>query len=163
MKRFVALVLLLAATAAGWFVGSRLYALHDLSQAARDGDVTRLEGRVDFPAFRESLKSEIDGKIAQDVGEGPLVGLGSVLAKAGAGLAVDALVTPEAVAQIVRTGQAAGLTVTVREDTREPAQWHIEGGDLQSFRLVGSDPRGALIFRRDGLGWKLAGIDLDAG
>ncbi|WP_164843988.1 DUF2939 domain-containing protein [Croceicoccus ponticola] len=159
MKRLFALLFVIAAAFGGWFVGSRLYAVHDLSQAARDGDVARLEGRVDFPAFRESLKSEVGGAIErEDIG-----GLGSVLAKASASFAIDKFVNPETVAQLVRTGQADGVTVAVRAEEREPVDWRIESGDLHAFRLTGPDPRGALIFRRDGLGWRLAGIDLNDG
>lgn len=157
MKRLFAFLFLIAVAVGGWFVGSRLYAVNDLVTAAREGDEAQLAQRVDFPAFRESAKAEVNSRIDGEVGGG----LGSVLAKAGAGLAIDTLVTPETVAQIVRTGQASGITVTVREDEREPVEWHIVGGNFTSFRLVGSDPRGALVFRRDGLGWRLAGIDLD--
>jgi len=157
VRRFLVLLILLGLAFIGWFIGSRLYALDDLREAAREGDVARLEGRVDFPAFRESLKSELDGKIESKTG-----GLAAVVAKAGASLAVDALVTPEAVAQLVRTGKAGGVIVANRQDEREPVDWRIESGGLDSFRLVGAEGHGALVFRRDGLGWKLAGIDLDA-
>ncbi|AKM11261.1 DUF2939 domain-containing protein [Croceicoccus naphthovorans] len=159
MKRLIVLLIVAAAVAGGWFVGSRFYALYDLREAARSGDVARLEGRVDFPAFRDSLKAEVGGAIERErMGSSDL---GTRLAKAGAGLAIDGLVTPEAVATLVRSGQAAGVTVARREDATEPVEWHIEGDGLHAFRLVTSDSDGALIFRRDGLGWKLAGIDLD--
>ncbi|WP_066557839.1 DUF2939 domain-containing protein [Croceicoccus bisphenolivorans] len=158
MKKLLAYLFLIACIAVGWFIGSRLYALHDLREAARAGDVARLEGRVDFHAFRESLKSEVGGAIdREDIG-----GLGSVLAKAGTSLAVDTLMTPDSVAQLVRTGQAAGVTVAERSDTREPVDWRIRSDGLNAFRLYGEDGHGALVFRRDGLGWVLAGVDLDA-
>lgn len=157
MKRIVGLLILVAVVAGGWFVGSRLYAVNDLASAAQGGDSARLERRVDFPAFRDSLKSEIGGAIERR----GIGGIGSVVAKASADFAIDRFVNPETIAQLVRTGQADGVGIAMRADEREPVTWRIVGGDLTSFRVVGPDPRGALIFRRDGLGWRLAGIDLD--
>ncbi|MDR7102137.1 DUF2939 domain-containing protein [Croceicoccus sp. BE223] len=157
MKRLLALLFLTAVVAGGWFIGSRLYAVNDLASAAQSGDSARLERRVDFPAFRDSLNSEVDGAIERrEIG-----GIGSVVAKASADFAIDRFVNPETIGQLVRTGQADGVGIAMRDDEREPVSWRIEGGDLNSFRVTGPDPCGALIFHRDGLGWRLAGIDLD--
>ncbi|HEX2794952.1 MAG TPA: DUF2939 domain-containing protein [Croceicoccus sp.] len=158
MKRLLAFLFLAIVLAGGWFIGSRLYAVNDLASAAQSGDSPRLERRVDFPAFRESLKSEVGGAIERR----GIGGIGSVVAKASADFAIDRFVNPETIAQLVRTGQADGVGIAVRADEREPVSWRIEGGDLNSFRVTGPDPRGALVFRREGLGWRLAGIDLDA-
>lgn len=163
MKKLFGWLFLAAIVFGIWFFGSQFYAAHDLRQAARDGDVARLEGRVDFPAFRDSLKSQIENRIETEAAErgGPLGSLGSKLAKAGTGVVVDTVVTPETVAQMIRTGQAAGLVISRRESEREPVAWRFERGGFDTFRLAAEEGSGALVFRRDGLGWKLVGVDLD--
>lgn len=156
MKRLLFIVIAILLAGGGWFVGSRIHAVNDLASAARDGDSARLERRVDFPAFRESLKGQAGIAIDRQVRDG----LGAALARAGTDFAIDRFVNPETLGQLVRTGRAGDVTLAVRDDEREPVAWRIEGGNLHSFRVTGPDSRGALIFRRDGLGWRLAGIDL---
>lgn len=165
MKRLFVLAVLLILAGGGWFVGSRLYAVHDLAAAARDGDSARLERRVDFPAFRASLKGEVGDVIAERglPGLDPRIDprLSKVLARAGADFAIDRFVNPETLGQLVRTGQAGDVTVATHSDEREPVEWRIEGGDLHTFRVTGPEAQGALVFRRDGLGWRLAGIEFE--
>lgn len=162
MKRLVLFAFVLILAGGGWFVGSRLYAVHDLAAAAREGDSARLERRVDFPAFRASLKGEVGDAIeARGLpGLDPRIDpqLGKVLGRAGVDFAIDRFVNPETLGQLVRTGQAGDVTVAARADEREPVEWRIEGGNLHAFRVTGPEAQGALVFRRDGLGWRLAGI-----
>lgn len=163
MKKLFGWLFLAVIVGGIWFFGSQFYAANDLRQAARDGDVARLEGRVDFPAFRDSVKGQIESRIESEAeARGASLGpLGAKLAKAGTGVVVDTVVTPETVAQIIRTGQAAGLVISRRESEREQVAWRFERGGFNTFRLAAEEGSGALVFRRDGLGWKLVGVDLD--
>ncbi|WMJ69720.1 DUF2939 domain-containing protein [Stenotrophomonas sp. 24(2023)] len=98
MKRLIAILLLvLLASAAGWFSGPYL-AVHGLSQAIEERDSARLVRYVDFPSVRASLRAQFNDYLVRqagpDVAASPfgalLYGLGDQVG----GAAVDTLVTP---------------------------------------------------------------------
>ncbi|HEU0100018.1 MAG TPA: DUF2939 domain-containing protein [Allosphingosinicella sp.] len=128
-----ALIVLLAA---GWWLGSPWWTLWRMREAARAGDSAALAGYVDFPALRASVREQL--------GLGPLGGLV-------AGPAVDALVSPRALRLALGNGRSggggAGHVALVRAGASE-------------FRV--RRERGDLVFRRHGLGWKLAEIRLSS-
>ena len=49
------------------YFGSPFLSLHNLQQAARNGDRDRLDQVVDFPKVRENLKSKIDAYVLQSM------------------------------------------------------------------------------------------------
>jgi len=80
-----------------------------LIRAAKAGDERKIEQLVDFPSLRDSLKSELNAELMARMNRDPrmadsgLGGLGMMLAPMILSGAVDAVVTPEVVAQMVRT------------------------------------------------------------
>jgi Protein of unknown function (DUF2939) len=106
----VILVLLLAV--AGAYAASPFYAFQQLKTAAQTGDRERLDALVDFPAVRENLKTQVDGeavKLARKAQDVPYP-IATAVGKLGAILgdrAVDKVVTPEGITQIVSAGRAA--------------------------------------------------------
>lgn len=127
-----ALLLLLAA---GWWFGSPWWTLWRIREAAQAGDSEALTGYIDFPALRASTREQL--------GLGPFGGLV-------AGPAVDALISPKALRLALgkgRSGGGAGEVDLVRTGAGE-------------FRV--RRERGDLVFRRHGLGWKLAEIRLSS-
>ena len=121
---------LLALVAAGWWFGSPWWTLWRMREAAQAGDADSLAAYIDFPALRASTRAQL----------GPLGGL---LARP----AVDALVSPEALrlALLHRRdggGEAGGLDLT----RTGPSEFRLRRG------------KGDLVFRRHGLGWKLAEV-----
>lgn len=167
------------ALVAAWAVAPVL-AAQGLVRAARAGDVRRLEGLVDFPALRQSLKEELNAELVARmrrdpaVADNPLGGLGLMLAPMLLSGAVDTLVTPEMVAEMVVTAEAPDPTRSPERepgDERDADDIHQSWGyrDLDHFAVTLTDrdrpdQQLALILERRGLfTWKLAAVDIESG
>jgi hypothetical protein len=155
-----------------------LLTVRALVAAAKSGDEAELERLVDFPAFRESAKTELTARLMSEMREDPrgqgsaLGGLGMMLAPMLVGGAVDALVNAPTVAAMVRTAElpdpdSSGPVPPAEQDDRDDdirQSWGYR--DLNTFVLTLTDPDRPdeplkLLLKRQGLfGWKLAGIDL---
>lgn len=148
-----------------------------LIRAAKAGDEKKIERLVDFPALRESLKDELGAEIAARMRHDPRVadsglgGLGMILAPMILSGAIDAVVTPEVVAQMVTTAEAPDPTVRDQPEPGDAADEndiHQSWGyrDLNAFAVTLTDrdhpdQRLALILERRGLfEWKLAAVDI---
>ena len=158
------------------WVASPVLAGQALIRAAKAGDEQALDRLVDFPSLRTSLKSELNDEVAARIGHDPRVersglgGLGMILAPMLLGGAVDAVVTPQGVAAMVRTGEAPDPTVPAsarpaRDGGSDVHQsWGYRGLNTFAITLTqrkDPDRRLALLLDRRGLfGWKLAGVDL---
>jgi hypothetical protein len=92
------------------YIGSPWFAVGDMLSAARAGDVARLERHVDLPAVRASLKGQLDERLdtalSKHKDRGALAQLGALFGAAIVDKAVDAAVTPEMIAQALRTARA---------------------------------------------------------
>ena len=166
--------------AAAWF-GSPVLAARDLTEAAKAGDEAELRRLVDFPAFRSSLKDELrDEMVAKlrmdnSLGDTALSGLGMILAPGLVNGAIDILITPEVIAEVVKTGETPDPTRRLRN--REPEAAGAAKGDevkqsygfrdLNTFTVTltqADDPEQklTLLMKRKGLfGWKLSGVDIN--
>jgi hypothetical protein len=164
------------------YFASPLLAVRALTDAARNGDEAALRERVDFPAFRDSLKDELNAELVARMRADPrsdnpvLSGLGMLLAPSLVSGAVDAFVTPQAVASMVRSAKAPdpmdrpdpseATTPTTGDRDTVRQSWAYR--DLNTFAVTLTNSRHpdrhlALLMARRGLfGWKLAGIDLSA-
>lgn len=170
---------LLIALAAGLLIAcfvSPFIAAQGLIRAARSGDPAGLERYVDFPAFRASLKRELNARAALEIreragGDTGLTALGMLLAPSLVEGAVDGLVTPQGVAAMVRSGEkpqperpvpAADTPATPK--ARIHQAWAYRGVNRFTVTLTRDDrPDDALVLileRRRVFGWKLAGVDL---
>ena len=166
--------------AAAYF-GSPVLAARDLTQAAESGDEAELRRLVDFPAFRSSLKDELRdemvAKLRMDnrLGDTALSGLGMILAPGLVNGAVDLLITPEVIAEVVKTGETPDPTRRLRNRETE-AETGAKGDevkqsygfrDLNTFTVTltqADDPEQklTLLMTRKGLfGWKLSGVDIN--
>lgn len=149
-----------------------------LIRAAKAGDEKKIETLVDFPSLRESMKAELNAELMARMNRDPRVaesglgGLGMMLAPMILSGAVDAVVTPRVVAQMVTTAEAPDPT---RRPKPEPAGDEASGDDIhQAWGYRGfnefavtltdrdqPDDHLALILERRGLfDWKLAAVDL---
>ena len=167
------------------YFASPLLTVRALIAAAEQGDEATLERLVDFPAFRQSLKDEMNARLIaemrSDLGgrDSALRGLGMMLAPTLLSGAVDALVTPQAIAAMVRTAETPDAKDVARnriDSTPEPTAARTEGKrDLRrrySYRGFNSfavtltrrdrpeDRLDLLLERRGVFSWKLAGVDL---
>lgn len=161
--------------AGAWFA-SPMLAVRGLIDAARTGDEARLERLVDFPAFRDSLKDELNARLRAEMQaelggrDSALGGLGMMLAPALIGGAVDAVVTAPAIASMVRTAEAPDPLDRTRPSEPDGDDPDIRQSygyrGLNTFALTLTDPDhpeaelDLLLERRGLFGWKLAGVDL---
>mgnify|MGYP003947011245 CR=1 FL=1 len=160
------------------YFASPLLAVRGLISAAKAGDEAKLEQLVDFPAFRTSMKEELNAKLVEqmrsDLGDraGGLSGLGMILAPTLISGAVDAFVTPQAVAAMVRSGEVPSAKSVARNRAHVPDEpsskvhqsYSYRGLNTFAIRLTREDQPDQyvdlLMDRRNVFGWKLAAIDL---
>lgn len=153
----------------GWYVESPVYTLRGIRNAAQANDSDALSAYIDYPALRESVKSQIIARVQADVAKRDRSGLGSfevALASAVIGPLTDAVVSP--------AGVRAMLLSKQREDAASAGAPHspvqlgsdvrIDRRGLSEFDLRNkSKSGGALIFKRHGFGWKLSGVEMAPG
>lgn len=129
---------LLALAAAGWWFGSPWWTLWRMREAAAAGDAGTLASYIDFPAVRASARAQLRPRLG---------GLGAALARP----AVDALVSPTALrlALLKKHERSDGAGLELIRTGASEFRLHREGA---------SGGKGDLVFRRHGLGWKLAEV-----
>lgn len=155
---------------------SPFFAAQGLIRAARAGDQAGLERHIDFPAFRDSLKDELNARMVGEVrdradGDPGLAALGMLLAPSLVSGVVETFVTPQAVAAMVRSAEApepdkpAPSPDTPAVDKRRVHQsWAYR--DMNTFAVTltrddrPEDPLVLLMQRRGPFQWKLTGVDL---
>ncbi|HEX8126194.1 MAG TPA: DUF2939 domain-containing protein [Allosphingosinicella sp.] len=138
-----ALLLLLGA---GWWLGSPWWTLWRMREAARAGDSEALAAYVDFRALRSSTREQLGRRF------GPLGGLV-------AGPALETAISPEALSLALGAGRAGpddGRGTGQGRGAGEPAKIDFSRTGASEFRVRGK--RSDLVFRRHGLGWKLAEV-----
>ncbi|WP_299175195.1 DUF2939 domain-containing protein [uncultured Brevundimonas sp.] len=170
---------LLVAVVAGLLIAcfvSPFVAAQGLIRAARTGDQAGLERYVDFPAFRASLKTELNARAALEIrrragDDTGMAALGMLLAPSLVEGAVDGFVTPQAIAAMVRSGEKPRPERPV-PPTDTPAtpkdrihqSWAYRGINAFAVTLTRDDrPDDALVLileRRGLFGWQLTGVDL---
>lgn len=173
------LIGLAVAVVAGFLIAcfvSPFISAQALIRAARTGDQAGLERHVDFPAFRESLKTELNARAAIEIRERAgddrgLAALGMLLAPSLVEGAVDSFVTPQAIAAMVRSAERPEPeqpappedTPAVPKDKVHQA-WAYRGMNTFAVTLTREDqPDQELILimtRRGPFSWKLSGVDL---
>ena len=145
-----------------------------MKEAAEKNDATQLAAYVDFPSVKESLKASVNAamasKVASDKDTDPFSTIGTALAAALVNPMIDALVTPENLAMIVRGDRLqTGKTMAPLGQIAEPkfdADFKMRYLRFDQFaidvRKKGtSQPPVVLVLARNGLFiWKLASIHL---
>lgn len=166
MRKWIIIAVLVLVAAAGWFYASPWLAMSGLRNAAMARDADGLDRRVDFPALRESLKGQLQAEISREArqrGDDPIAGVGALLAGTLVGSVVDRVVTPDGVANLLETGQ---LTPRTPGQSEPEAEWQVSRDGLGRFTATpkSSDgkPAPVLHFERQGLSWRLVGVDVPA-
>jgi phosphotransferase system glucose/maltose/N-acetylglucosamine-specific IIC component len=165
---FVAVALIAFGT---WFYFTPHFAVRAMKSAAEANDAARLSGYVNFPALKESLKASFNAKIAAEVTResdgNPFAAFGAALAVAMVNPMIDALVTPESLAMMMKGDKLRPEEMAQRRPSAESevdTSMAYEGFDrfVVTVRKKGSDeePIG-LVFNRDGMfSWKLSALRL---
>ena len=170
---FSSLLILAVLFAAVWMYFTPYLAMSRLQKAARNGDTEALNELVDFPALRESVKTNVRSAVETSVSRShnPFAVLGGLLAGAVASPLVDAFVTPSGIAALTdgeRPGghrDAADSAARVRVRNVKVKRGY-ESLDLFVVHFVDRNDgkeKMALLLHRDGLfHWRLSGIRLPA-
>ena len=168
-RGILVMMVLAIAIGAGWWFASPWWTLRQMRAAADAHDGARLSAFIDYPALREDLKGELNQAMAREMARNRQIEVSpfaAALAAAFAGPMIDALVTPERIEAMFARRAASpqpvpGIVPHVplpRADRLDRLRVEREG--LNRFRLVTGKAKGAMQFRRAGLGWKLVGVDL---
>lgn len=151
-----------------WYLLSQPYAMSQLREAALAGDTAALNEQVDFPAFRESLKSELraqlDAEMEKRKGrDDPLTALGGMIALGMMDSVIDGLVTPEGIGAMIAHGRIDGGS-SMHRGSGQAMNWKVERKGVNTFHAVSAGGGGdapSLVFERNGFGWKLVGITFE--
>lgn len=155
------------------YVASPYMAAHALQTAAKKGDRDKLEQLVDFPAVRDSLKSQLMTALSAsmkddpEMRDNPFAALGMLMVPAIVNNAIDLYVTPDGIAAMTQ-GRKPG-----EEGASEPVAAPAEGAkvktsmgysDLDTFRArfsaEGQQPLTMVMRRRGLFEWRLKRIEL---
>jgi hypothetical protein len=164
-------LLALLALVGGWYYASPGMTSKAMVEAAQENDEARFSGYVDYEALRADMKSELTTRLQEEAKRD-----GSAEAKLGLAMGmammnpiVDSMVSPKgmqtAFANLAKEQQAAKAKGgdSKSEDSKGSisADPEIRRQGLNRFIVSGKDtPGSGLVFERNGLSWKLAGIDL---
>lgn len=179
--RWVWSIVIVVALVLAAYIGSALYALSHLIAAVRAGNGAAIAAQTDVPRLSRSLSGQIVDAYLERVGATRKVSPMERALVAGYGATVaDALVTkmltPDVLTQALQTGRLPGLDSNAPV-TQLPPLPSLH--DINILRLLGrlhlinpvqiairtskaSDPDNyaAVVLHREGIQWKLAGIDL---
>lgn len=150
-------------------------AVHNMKKAAEAKDADALSSYVDYPSLRESLKANFNAKMASEVAksqsDNPFEALGAALAAALINPMIDALVTPESLA-ILMKGEKPELDKSGGESTNKAKSDEIDTETSISYKGLNrfvykvkekgnTEEPVELYFRRDGfISWKLTSLRL---
>jgi len=155
----------------GWYWASPFFAVAGLRNAAISGDTQELGQRADFAALREGVKAQFSsvmiGSMTENLRGNPFAALGVAIAAKLTDVMVDALITPAGIAGLVESQrkekgagkpeEASGFALMFSND------FVVQRQGVSTFDLQSADDREknpTLRFNRDGLGWRLVGLQL---
>jgi hypothetical protein len=172
-------IIALVAAAATYFAPE--ITIYQLRQAVKDKDDDALSEHIDFPAVRESLKSQLQLVVANAMAEkkredNPLAALGVLLAEKMIDGMVDGIVSPPAIRMSfqLQTGSKAksdgerdaggGAQSPDRSSSQDDIgpSFTVQSRGLSRFVLVQHRGNFSIhyTFKREGLTWKLVNMDL---
>lgn len=171
MKKRILAVFGAAILAGGaWYWLSPGVAMHGLKEAALSGNKDALSERVDFPAVRESLKSQFRGVMAAEMAkekDNPFSALGMAFASVVIDPMIDRAISPDGIKAMVASGTlgaSASSPEATPSDDQKAIDWQIERRGFATFvaraGFTDGDQSPVMVFQRDGLGWKLVEIEV---
>ena len=155
----------------GAYLGSPYWAARQFREAALSADVDRLDATVDFPAVRESLKSQLTvamtAKFENDpkLKGNPFAGLGMMMMPAIVGKMVDGFVTPEGMSALMKRGKLERARAEPKVNPDIDLDYGYRTLDrfavsLKSRKEPNREPAN-LVFERRGLfSWKMIRLEV---
>jgi hypothetical protein len=162
---------ILAVACGGGLYASPYITLYQMYQAVERKDVQEVSNYVDFPALRDSVKTNLKTVVTKETAQSsnPILGLlGSVMGGVVLDPVVDNLVTPAGVAALLEGQQlqlgAKGSKVQFEQGTGSPDV----NAEYESFNqfAVTVKPKGeaiepvTILLSRNGFSWKISGVRL---
>lgn len=157
-----------------WLYTGPQRALAQAHAALIEQDVRGLEARVDFPALREQIKSDLAAEAIEAMGTGVGGHAGAMMGLALAGPVIDALITPQGLIAFTREAQQySKASPGSPQASQQWDEWMEEGKITTRFASTtraevslthSSTPSQALIvlMDRQGLGWRVVGGRIDS-
>ncbi len=166
------LCLLLAVLAAYTAAGPYL-AVNGIRNVVASGDYGKLSRFVDFQKLREDVTPQIQQRISRDIqqrlGAGSAADIASSVSREISAPAINAIVSPLGVATLL-TGSTLARKITGKknDDGRAYADDPLKDAktryvSMSRFNATVTTDEGkplVFVFERQGLGWKLTGLDL---
>lgn len=165
----------LLATISGWYYYTPYLAVKNMRVAAERNDSATLSRYINFPSVRDSLKASLNAwmlrEVAKEQERNAFAALGAAFAVALVGPMIEAMVTPEALAMMMK-GEKPSLEkikpkATAASATSDPETETWMGYETFDQFIVTTRKKGttddpvALVFHREGLvSWKLSAIRL---
>ncbi len=157
----------------GYVIAGPYLAINGLRRVVASGQYDELWRFVDYDRLRESVRPQLQARIAEGViqraGPGGVGTAAGALAARIATPAIDAMVSPQGIALLL-TGSALAQPAAGpspadgkprAKDPLADAHTRFESPSLFTATVASADGKPVIFeFRRDGLGWKLAGLRL---
>ncbi len=165
-NKILAGIAALAIAGGGWAWGSPWWTLRSIRNAAEAKDLDTLSSYVDYDALKTDVKADIKAQMGPEIAKqgGMLGGLGGLLGGAFIDGMVDKFVSPAGLATLFTAAAASEKAqadgASSAEKSARGDDFTIERNGLSEFRVVSSKGKGAMIFKRAGLSWKLSGVDM---
>lgn len=154
--------LIVIAASTLWYFESPAWTLKGMKDAAQSHDADALNGYIDYPAVRESLKAELMARMMAEAqkDKSGFGALGMAIGSAMMGPMIDALVSPAGMraALLASRGENAPAAASALHVPERPI---IVRRNFSEFLVTAKDrPNGGLVFKRHGLSWMLSGVEL---
>lgn len=154
-----------------WFFFTPYLAVNSMKSAAETRDVAKLASHVDFPALKESMKATFNAKLVAEAAKGKqgnaIPALGAAMAAAFINPMIDALVTPESLAMMMKGEKPQSGKDGVPSRESDPGTDTSMAYESFNRFVVAVRKKGeagepvAFVLNRDGLfSWKLSAIRL---
>ena len=148
--------------------------IYQMRQALVKKDARSLSDRIDYPALKSSLKATIQAQVLQQAGsqsqENPFGAMGMAMASQSATSMIDSMVSPEALEAILKLNQNSSQAKEMQQEldkamadvqmNYESFNSFVVSSTMQSTTKPQIRDKVDLVFHRDGLSWKLAGVRL---
>jgi len=168
LKKIILIAALFVAIIAptAWYVGSPYLALKELKEAVREGNRDTLADKVDFPAVRESIKSQFKvamfADLAKEKESNPFSAYGGMLAMTMIEPIVDLVISPDGLRAMIDKGKINTKAEAGIADASE-VTWSVTYRGLDKFTAKPETENAKgfeLVFKRDGVSWRLIDVVL---
>lgn len=160
MRRWIiGLIAVLVVAGGVWLWGSPYLTLLQLKKAADARDLAAISARIDYPAVREDLKTQLHERLEGSSGSA-LDRLGAAVAERFADPVVDAAITPEGMRAIFASAAVAQAARPSLAGAK-PEDMRVRRDSLGRFTLTsvnGSGPE--VVFALQGLTWRVVAVRL---